>query len=185
VIVDSTTTVAVFSKFSMRSPCEARAYHLSANDQPSAKYQLYNNTTPPQHAANLSKSYPIVPIMAPGASKLSKYAAEVAELNEHAAKLRTYMKPNILSYAKNHNLPYHRLRRAYLYKPTRLDRAVPNYRLTDTQDLALERYLDAIDAIGYGIHRDLVTQQAYALLEESYIGPDKAPPPLGTNWARR
>jgi hypothetical protein len=24
----------------MRSPCEARAYHLSANDQPSAKYQV-------------------------------------------------------------------------------------------------------------------------------------------------
>jgi hypothetical protein len=27
--------------------------------------------------------------------------------------------------------------------------------------------------------------QAYALMEESYIGPDEAPPPLGKNWGRR
>jgi hypothetical protein len=123
--------------------------------------------------------------MAPSASKLSKYAEEVAELNEHAAKLRTYTNPNISSYAKVHNLLYYRLRRAYLHKPTRLDRNIPNYRLSNSQDLALERYLDAIDAIGYGIHRGMIAQQAYALLEESCMGPDQAPLPLGKNWARR
>jgi hypothetical protein len=47
------------------------------------------------------------------------------------------------------------------------------------------RYLDAIDAIGYGIHRNLVATQAYALLEESYMGLDEAPPLLGKQWARR
>lgn len=83
---------------------------------------------------------------------------------------QTYTIPNISSYAKVHNLPYHRLRRAYLRKPTRLERNISNYRLSDSQDLALERYLDAIDAIGYGIHRGLVAQQAYALLEESVYG---------------
>jgi hypothetical protein len=98
--------------------------------------------------------------MAPGVSKVSKYAAEVAELNEHAAKLRKITKPNISSNAMLNNLSYHRLSRAYLNNPTRLDRVVPNYRPSDEQDLALERYLDAIDAIGYGIHRGIIAQQA-------------------------
>ena len=30
-----------------------------------------------------------------------------------------------------------------------------------------------------------MTAQAYALMEESYLGPDEAPPPLGKNWGRR
>ncbi|KAF1992684.1 hypothetical protein P154DRAFT_528295 [Amniculicola lignicola CBS 123094] len=35
------------------------------------------------------------------------------------------------------------------------DKKPSNYRLSPEQDLALERYLDAIDAIGYGIHRSI------------------------------
>ncbi|KAF2824588.1 HET-domain-containing protein [Ophiobolus disseminans] len=88
-------------------------------------------------------------------------------------------------YATLHALPYQRLLRLYNKDATRSDRKPPNYRLSDEQDLAFERYLDAIDAIGYGIHRGLVTAQAYALMKESYMGLDEAPPPLGKNWGRR
>jgi hypothetical protein len=95
--------------------------------------------------------------MLPCVSKVSQYAAEVAELREHVAHLCLFTRPNIKSYATVHALPYQRLLRLYNDGVTRSDRKPPNYRLSDEQDLALERYLDAIDAIGYGIHRGLVT----------------------------
>ncbi|KAF2825817.1 hypothetical protein CC86DRAFT_418355 [Ophiobolus disseminans] len=124
--------------------------------------------------------------MAPNAFKISKYAAEVAELQDHALHLQQFTNPNIAFYARAHNYPnYYRLRRLYLNKPTRSDRKPPNYRLSEEQDLALEHYLDAIDAIGWGIYRSLVTQQAYALLEVSHVGLGEAPPPLGKNWGQR
>jgi hypothetical protein len=66
------------------------------------------------------------------------------------------MKPNIKSYATAHNLPYYQLCRAYLNLPTRSNRELTNRLLTKEQDLALVRYLDAINAIGYDIHRNLV-----------------------------
>lgn len=118
-------------------------------------------------------------------SSASKYRKEVVLYKEHAAKLHRHLKPNISSYAKAHNLGYKRLLRAYNNAPTRSDKKPTNCRLNDTQDLALERYLDAINAIGFGIHHRMIAQQAYALLQESYIGPDESPPPLGNNWARR
>jgi hypothetical protein len=62
---------------------------------------------------------------------------------------------------------------------TRSDRRPPNRLLSEEQDLALERYMDAIDAIGYGVYRGLVEQQANAILAESYTGLDEAHPPLG------
>ncbi|EUC27060.1 hypothetical protein COCCADRAFT_112679, partial [Bipolaris zeicola 26-R-13] len=114
-----------------------------------------------------------------------KYREEVALYKEHAAKLHSHQKPNISSYAKTHNLGYKRLLRAYKNAPTRSDKKPTNYRLNDAQDLALERYLNAINAIGFGIHHRMIAQQAYALLQESYMGPDESPTPLGHNWARR
>jgi hypothetical protein len=118
-------------------------------------------------------------------SSAKKYAADVAVLRNHAMELQQYTNPDVKSYATAHNLPYQRLRRAYLNRPTRCDRKPDNYRLNNSQELALERYLDAIDDIGFGIHRGIVQQQAYAMLEETYTGIDEASPPLGKNWARR
>jgi hypothetical protein len=123
--------------------------------------------------------------MPPCVSKISQYAAKVAELREHITHLCQYTKPNIKSYATVHALPYQRLLRLYNDSATRSNHKPLNYHLSKEQDLALKRYLDAIDAIGYGIHRGLVITQAYALMEESYIGPDEASPPLGKNWGRR
>ena len=118
-------------------------------------------------------------------SSALKYRKEVALYKEHAAKLHSHQKPNISSYAKTYNLGYKRLLRAYKNALTRSDKKPTNYRLNDAQDLALERYLDAINAIGFGIHHRMIAQQAYALLQESYIGLDESPTPLGHNWARR
>jgi hypothetical protein len=120
--------------------------------------------------------------MAPGASKPSKYAEEVAVLRKHATKLRqltsSNTKPNLRSHAVAQLLPlsYHRFRCTWLSLPIKLDRIATNTRLSEEQDLVLERYLDAIDAIGFGIHRGLVQQQAYMLLEESYMGVDETLP---------
>src|SRR5205823_5509592 len=60
-----------------------------------------------------------------------------------------------------------------------------NYRLTETQDLALVRYLEAIDAIGFGVHRTMIEQQANFLISEAYLGSNEAPPVVGKQWARR
>jgi hypothetical protein len=57
---------------------------------------------------------------------------------------------------------------------TRSDRRPPNRLLLEEQDLALKRYMDAIDAIGYGVYWGLVEQQANAILAESYTRLDKA-----------
>ncbi|KAJ6280839.1 hypothetical protein J3E71DRAFT_241122 [Bipolaris maydis] len=116
-------------------------------------------------------------------SSALKYGKEVVLYKEHAAKLHRHLKPNISSYAKAHNLAYKRLLRAYNNAPTRSDKKPTNCRLNDTQDLALERYLDAINAIGFGIHHRMIAQRAYALLQESYIGPDESPPLLDINKA--
>lgn len=117
----------------------------------------------------------------------SVYKEEVVALQKHAEALRLLYQPNIKSYATTHNLPYQRLRRAYLGLPNRCDRAKPPalYRLNESQDLALERYLDAIDNIGFGIHRGLVEQQANSLLEDAYTGLNEVAPKVGKLWARR
>ena len=90
----------------------------------------------------------------------SIYKEEMVALQKHAESSRLLYRPNIKSYATTHNLPYQRLRRAYLGLPNRCDRAKPPtlYRLNESQDFALERYLDAIDNIGFGIHYGLVEQ---------------------------
>ena len=73
--------------------------------------------------------------------KRQQYKLDVASLEKHVLKLSQTIKPNIRKYATTHNLPYYRLRRAYLGLPNRCNRiqAPQNYRLTETQDLALER----------------------------------------------
>ncbi|EDU45984.1 multidrug resistance protein fnx1 [Pyrenophora tritici-repentis Pt-1C-BFP] len=82
---------------------------------------------------------------------------------------------------------FFRLRRAYLGLSNRCNRAKPPalYRLNESQDFALERYLNAIDNIGFGIHRGLVEQQANSLLEDAYTGLDEVAPKFGKLWARR
>lgn len=82
----------------------------------------------------------------------------MALYKEHAAKLYSYLKLNISSYAKVHNLGYKRLLRAYNNAPTRSDKRPTNYRLNNAQDLALKRYLDAINAISFGIHHRMIAQ---------------------------
>ncbi|KAF2032529.1 hypothetical protein EK21DRAFT_60646, partial [Setomelanomma holmii] len=123
--------------------------------------------------------------MALSASKITLYAAEVVVLKDHAEKLRKHTKPNIKSYATTYNLPYYRLLRMCKGLPTRSDRRPPAHQLSEEQDLALERYLDVINAIGFGVYRALVEPQANTLLMDSYTGIDEGHQQLGKQWARR
>src|SRR5437660_1442102 len=125
--------------------------------------------------------------MAPRRSTKAQYRQDTVLLEKHVEELRKFTRPSIAAYAKAHNLPYYRLRRAYLGLPNRCNRtqSAQNYRLTETQDLALVRYLEAIDAIGFGVHRTMIEQQANFLISEAYLGSNEAPPVIGKQWARR
>jgi hypothetical protein len=64
-------------------------------------------------------------------------------------------------------------------------RAATSDRLTADQDLALERYRDAIDAIGFGISKKLVEAHANSLLKESHFGDPETVPKVGQHRATR
>lgn len=115
------------------------------------------------------------------------YPEKVAVLRLHCTRLASMNRPNVKQYAATYDLPYQRLLRLYKGGNTRSDRAliVDTRRLSPDQDLALCRYLDSLDAIGYGVHRGLITAQAYQLLLDACSGNDEAPPPIGKQWARR
>lgn len=125
--------------------------------------------------------------MAPRAVKVSQYAEDTRRIEDAVKKLRLYNCPNIHQYATDNALPYKRLLRAYKGLPNRSTRPPTNRKLSMEQDLALCRFLDAIDAIGFGIHHGLIEQQANAnaLLDESYLGTQEDAPTIGKHWARR
>jgi len=120
-------------------------------------------------------------------AQCENYIEECVVLDEHALRLHALSRPNIKSYAETHHLPYQRLRRAYQGGKTRSNRqsTAEHRRLSPELDLALCWYLDALDAIGYGVHRGIIHAQATALLHEAYTGSDKGPPLLGKNWSRQ
>ena len=99
-------------------------------------------------------------------------------------ELRKWKNPNVSAYARDRGLDYQRLLRAYKGGNNRSTRPSTNQKLTEEQDLALERFLDVIDDIGFGIHAGLVAQQANALLAESHTGSDP-PPTVGKHWPAR
>ncbi|KAF2191630.1 hypothetical protein K469DRAFT_621510, partial [Zopfia rhizophila CBS 207.26] len=88
--------------------------------------------------------------------------------DEAVQLLKTLNNPNIKQYARDHKLPCFRLRRAFHGSHNRKTRPQGNRRLTEEQDLALLHYCDAIGDIGFGLHQNLVTQQANALLAEAH-----------------
>ena len=92
--------------------------------------------------------------------------------------LQTVPNPNIAAFARDHNLPYRRLNRAYKGGNSRSTRPPTNKLLTEEQEVALKHFLNAINNIGFSIHKALVEQQCNALLALSYTGP-KEPPQCG------
>jgi hypothetical protein len=115
-------------------------------------------------------------------------SSEYNEINERIVlavqTLRSVTKPNIAAFARDHELPYQRLKRAYQGGNNRTTRPSTNKLLTDEQEVALKHFLDSIDDIGFGIHKSLVEQQCDALLALSHTGPGD-PPRCGRRWAGR
>ncbi|KAF2194234.1 hypothetical protein K469DRAFT_493185, partial [Zopfia rhizophila CBS 207.26] len=91
---------------------------------------------------------------------------------------------SVRSYAEANNLPYQRLLRAYKGGHNKKTRPKPKPLLTDDQELALEQFLDTINDIGFGIHKDLVAQYCNKILEAAHEGSGK-PPQCGKNWSQR
>jgi hypothetical protein len=116
-------------------------------------------------------------------AQYKNYYKEYVVLAAHAAKLIAIKNLNIKHYSTVLYLPYQQLLRAYQGSKTQSNQPVPDNarRLNPNLDLALCQYLDALDAISYGIHRGLVHTQATALLHKAYISVDKAPPLLSKN----
>jgi hypothetical protein len=112
------------------------------------------------------------------------YDKDCQLIADAVAELRRWENPNVSAYARDHGLNYQRLLRAYKGGNNRSTRPSTNRKLTEEQDLALERFLDAVDDIGFGIHAGLVAQQANALLAESHTGSDP-PPTVGKRWPAR
>jgi hypothetical protein len=117
-------------------------------------------------------------------SAREKYYEDQARIKEHLPRIKALHKPNVKRYAALHNLPYQRLRHALQGKHDRTSRTQAHWLLSDHQDLALERYCDAVNEIGFGITKNLVETQANTLLEESFFGSEEAPR-VGKHWASR
>ncbi|KAF2186064.1 hypothetical protein K469DRAFT_153660 [Zopfia rhizophila CBS 207.26] len=116
--------------------------------------------------------------------KETAYDTEVKRIKEAVQLLKTLNNPNVKQYARDHQLPYQRLLRAFHGGHNQKTRPQGNQKLTEEQDLALLRYCDAIDDISFGLHQTLVTQQANALLAEVHHsqGPLLT---VGKQWVKR
>ena len=114
----------------------------------------------------------------------TKYSEMNSRIVLAVQTLQTVPNPNIAAFARDHNLPYRRLNRAYKGGNSCSTRPPTNKLLTEEQEVALKHFLDAIDDIGFGIHKALVEQQCDALLALSHTGPEE-PPRCGNRWAER
>jgi hypothetical protein len=101
-----------------------------------------------------------------------KYLEEQARIKKHLPLVRTLHNPNVKQYAGLHHLPYQRFRRALQGEHARTSRSQARWLLSDHQDLALERYCDAVNEISFGITRSSIETKANKLLEESFSGPE-------------
>jgi hypothetical protein len=112
------------------------------------------------------------------------YHDSVAKISKAVQILHSMDNPNIAAFARDYNLPYQRLKRAYRGGQSRSTRPSTNKLLTEEQEAALKRFLDAIGDIGFGIHKSLIKQQTDALLAASHqdIGPPRR---CGDHWAER
>ena len=87
-------------------------------------------------------------------------------------------RPNLTVYCRDRNINhlYHRLRRALLGHKNRSSRVAINKRLIESQDVALERFYDAIDDVGFRIIVGLIYQHANTLLADVHDSNGDRPP---------
>ncbi|KAK7184726.1 transposase, partial [Paraphaeosphaeria sporulosa] len=101
--------------------------------------------------------------------QVSSYIADTQIVDRAVVELQALTRPDVTAYCRDRDIL--RLRKRIYYA------------LSTEQELALIRFCDAIDDVGFGITRELVQQQADFLLADAHDGDD--PPRVGTNWASR
>ncbi|KAF5844087.1 hypothetical protein GGP41_001475 [Bipolaris sorokiniana] len=123
----------------------------------------------------------------------TSYEKSTREIADAVVELRRLRKPNLSEYARLHNLPYQRLHRAFNGGNNRSTRAPTNRKLSNVQEASLVYYLDAVDAVGFGVTKYMVEAQANHLLKQAFEDaidsePDildpAEPPVVGQDWAR-
>ncbi|KAJ6191940.1 hypothetical protein J3E72DRAFT_273879 [Bipolaris maydis] len=98
----------------------------------------------------------------------TNYEKSTREIVDAVVELRRLRKPNLSEYARLHNLPYQRLHRAFNGGNNRSTRAPTNRKLSDVQEASLVYYLDAVDAVGFGVTKYMVEAQANHLLKQAF-----------------
>lgn len=119
--------------------------------------------------------------------KVSSYDLECDFVQKAVVELQKFERPNLSKYCRDRAIPdaiCQRIRRALKGNNNRKTRPATNTKLSAEQDLALERFCDKIDDVGFGVTRAMVTAQADALLAEAHEGDDE-PPRVGVQWASR
>ena len=86
----------------------------------------------------------------------TSYERSSREIADAVIELRRLRKPNLLEYARLHNLLYQRLHRAFNSGNNRSTRAPINRKLSSVQEASLVYYLDAVDAVGFGVTKYMV-----------------------------
>src|SRR6478736_5509951 len=117
--------------------------------------------------------------------QVSSYIADTQIVDRAVVELQALTRPDVTAYCRDRDILRLRKRIYYAVRGgnNKSTRPSTNKKLSTEQELALIRFCDAIDDVGFGITRELVQQQADFLLADAHDGDD--PPRVGTNWASR
>jgi hypothetical protein len=106
-----------------------------------------------------------------------QYNQEESEIAKALSLVSKHPQPNLTALARQFNVPYDRLRRRYLGKPSRSTRKRAGKKLTELQESEILKQISQLD------HRS-ITRVANQILERDHIG--EYPPPIVSNkWCQR
>jgi hypothetical protein len=97
--------------------------------------------------------------------------------------------PVIANFARQYDVPYHRLHGRFYGTPAKSGLVPGNRRFLDIEEKAICRYLDRLDKLGSPAQRELLRRTAdynYILLANwTPTSTDEKPPSVGQHWVRR
>ena len=111
---------------------------------------------------------------------MAKAARALEEVIQDAlGELELCDKPKIAVVARNHGVPYQRLRARWKGRPSKLNHPGANKRLSIEQEAALCQYLDRLDEMGTPAKMPMIESCANSILRRS-APPDRPRPLLAT-----
>jgi hypothetical protein len=93
--------------------------------------------------------------------------------------------PNISRFAREFNVPYHRLRNRLKGRDSRSTRSPVGRLLSDAQESALCRYLNILDELDIHARPAMVETAANSILKEGHTHKNLPPPTIGMHWLKR